>query len=535
MWWRAARRGSAVRVLPYGEDGAYVELEVGAAGERAARTHALAGALRAAFPGADVVAGAGVVAVFGASEDAVRAAVAAAARTIPPPAAASIHLIDVAYDGPDLDDIASQIGATRVQVIELHTDRDYTVELVGFLPGFAYLAGLDPRLVVPRRPSPRPRVAAHSVAVAGDFTGIYPLASPGGWNLLGRSLGPPPFDPSRAAPFLFAPGDRVRFRAATGASARSVAGASPVAAADVLAQNDLAPNNLAPNRIEASALATDPATPALVVTRPPGIATVQDAGRRGWLGRGMPPSGPLDPGLFQAANRAVGNLVAAAAIELLGGALELVARGRVAASIDGGSPRYLADGETLRLGEGEGAVRYLAVAGGLDVPEVIGARATLLAARIGGLDGRPLRRGDVLAVGRTTGATVGGTSGEEVRAIGGDAAPILLDPGPHLDRFPDGALEVLLATEWRASRLADRVGARLEGGRIPRRGPDLAAPVPMRRGAVQVTTDGTPIVLGPDHPTTGGYPVLAVVRAASFGALAQKRAGELVRFRLGPV
>jgi allophanate hydrolase subunit 2 len=94
-------------------------------------------------------------------------------------------------------------------------------------------------------------------------------------------------------------------------------------------------------------------------------------------------------------------------------------------------------------------------------------------------------------------------------------------------------MEAMLAGAWRISRLGDRVGVRLEGARVPREGPDLALPAPMIRGAIQVTTDGTPIVLGPDHPVTGGYPVLAVVRRDDQPRLARLRPGDEVRFRLG--
>ncbi|MEZ4295528.1 MAG: carboxyltransferase domain-containing protein [Polyangiaceae bacterium] len=229
--------GRALKVLPYGEDGAYVDLEAGDAPDRAPRTHALAAALRAAFPDADVVTGAGVVAVFGAQASAVETTLTGLRVTSPDaytsspdaytsprnvyasspevytsPLAPRSHVIDVTYDGPDLDDIAARTGLSRTAVIDLHTGREHVVELIGFLPGFAYMGPVDPRLVLPRRPAPRPRVEAGTVAVAGAFTGIYPLASPGGWNLLGASHGPRPFDPSRADPFLFSPGDRVRFR-----------------------------------------------------------------------------------------------------------------------------------------------------------------------------------------------------------------------------------------------------------------------------------------------------------------------------------
>jgi allophanate hydrolase subunit 2 len=187
----------------------------------------------------------------------------------------------------------------------------------------------------------------------------------------------------------------------------------------------------------------------------------------------------------------------------------------------------LAEGERLRVAESERAVRYLAVAGGVAVPLVLGARSTLLAARIGGYLGRPLKRGDLLPVGSLDGGAP--SPSPEAAAPPTKDEALLVDPGPHLDRFPNGAYEALLAGPWRVSRLGDRVGLRLEGARVPREGPDLALPVPMIRGAVEITTDGTPIVLGPDHPTTGGYPVLAVLRASSQPALARRRPGEAVR------
>lgn len=544
-----------MKVLPYGERGTYVDLEAGDAADRSARTRGLARRLRAAFPEADVVCGAGVVAVFGAAIDDVRASIARGVRGSAPPAPAddargSIaadggaptllddareHVIPVVYDGPDLDEVAARIGASREDVIALHAGRSYEVELVGFLPGFAYAGPLDPRLVIPRRPAPRPRVSAQSVAIAGAFTGVYPLASPGGWNLLGTSVGPLPFDPSRDAPFLFAPGDRVRFVPVTSSEAppeQRPARGSVTARADELTGAPQNGRGAPPNAWDPN----DSTRPALIVARPPGLATVQDGGRLGMLSRGMPPSGPLDPELFSAANRAVGNVEGAAAIELVAGSLSLLARGDVAVSIDGAPALLARDGEALRVPEPERAVRYVAVSGGVDCPIVVGARATLLGARVGGVEGRALRRGDVIPARSSAGPLAPSRArlDEDPPLDATAIAPIEVDPGPHVDRFPAGALDVLLASEWRLSRLVDRTGARLEGGRVPRSGPDLAAPVPMRRGAVQITTDGTPIVLGPDHPTTGGYPVLAVVRAASFGALAQRRPGDAVRFRLAP-
>lgn len=113
-------------------------------------------------------------------------------------------------DGPDLTDVAAFAGCSPEEVVARHSSREYRVYLVGFVPGFAYMAEVDPRIAAPRRASPRTAVPAGSVAIAGGQTGIYPAVTPGGWNIVGRtSLAP--YDPARREPFLFRPGDRVRF------------------------------------------------------------------------------------------------------------------------------------------------------------------------------------------------------------------------------------------------------------------------------------------------------------------------------------
>lgn len=113
-------------------------------------------------------------------------------------------------DGPDLAVVAAAAGMSGDEVIECHTAGEYVAYFLGFKPGFAYLGGLDPRLATPRLAQPRPRVAAGSVGIGGDQTGVYAVTSPGGWRLIGRtSLGL--FDPQRTPAALLAPGDRVRF------------------------------------------------------------------------------------------------------------------------------------------------------------------------------------------------------------------------------------------------------------------------------------------------------------------------------------
>ncbi|GAA4116346.1 allophanate hydrolase subunit 1 [Knoellia locipacati] len=140
---------------------------------------------------------------------AIRAAATDADATTPRPASRVVE-VPVRYDGPDLDAVAAQTGLTAAEVVSAHTGTPWRVAFGGFAPGFAYLVGGDPRLVVPRHTEPRTRVPAGAVGLAGEFSGIYPRESPGGWQLLGTTdlvL----WDPDRDPPALLTPGTTVRF------------------------------------------------------------------------------------------------------------------------------------------------------------------------------------------------------------------------------------------------------------------------------------------------------------------------------------
>jgi inhibitor of KinA len=137
------------------------------------------------------------------------------ARRVPVEALEPGRVIDipVCYGGelgPDLAEVSNACGCSEAEVIELHTSVEYRVFVVGFVPGFAYMGVVNERLALPRRAMPRTKVPAGSVAIAAGQTGIYPVETPGGWHILGRTP-VRPFDPSRAEPVLFTPGDRVRF------------------------------------------------------------------------------------------------------------------------------------------------------------------------------------------------------------------------------------------------------------------------------------------------------------------------------------
>ena len=218
-----------MRFLPYGRDGLLVDLDD--LGQVDAVRRALRGRLDAGgLDGiVEVVPAARTVLVVAATgrDDALEAVrdhltdldLTATGAGDPADTGGVVELA-VHYDGEDLDLVADDAGLDRAAVIDLHTSVDLTVAFSGFAPGFAYLAGLPEPLHQPRLTTPRTRIPAGSVGVAGEFGGIYPRPSPGGWRLVGRLTDDAPtlFDPDRAPPALLSPGTRVRFRDAAAPS-----------------------------------------------------------------------------------------------------------------------------------------------------------------------------------------------------------------------------------------------------------------------------------------------------------------------------
>lgn len=150
----------------------------------------------------------------GADLEATRAAIERAVRVDLPEDEAEAtreHRVRAVYDGPDLRELAEACELSVEEVAARHAAPTYVVEVIGFLPGFAYLGGVAPSIARPRRATPRPRVPPLSIGIAGPRTAIYPLPSPGGWNLVGRAVDFAPFDPSRTPPARLQVGDRVRF------------------------------------------------------------------------------------------------------------------------------------------------------------------------------------------------------------------------------------------------------------------------------------------------------------------------------------
>ncbi|MBI4636609.1 MAG: biotin-dependent carboxyltransferase [Candidatus Rokubacteria bacterium] len=273
--------------------------------------------------------------------------------------------------------------------------------------------------------------------------------------------------------------------------------------------------------------------------------TVQDGGRPGHLRYGIPPSGPMDRAAFVLANRLAGNDGGTAALEstLAGPRFETdapcaiaVTGAEVEVTVNGDpAPRWttlpLRAGDVVRLGPARTGVRaYIAFSGGVDVRPVLGSRATYLRGRLGGVEGRALRKGDTLRVG---GAPLPRERSVPPRAIPDLASEptIRVVLGPQADRFTDEGIEALLTGAYEMLPQSDRMGARLRGPRIAhRRGHDIISDG-IALGSIQVPGDGQPIVLLVDRQSTGGYTKVATVCSFDIGRLGQVKPGQRLCFR----
>lgn len=426
----------------------------------------------------------------------------------PRPAPREIPVLYGGEVGPDLPEVATHARLSVADVVRLHAGADYQVEAIGFLPGFPYLSGLAPELACPRRPVPRTAVPAGSVGIGGSQTGVYPCASPGGWNLIGRT----PlrlFDPEAAHPALLRAGDRVRF--------------TPAAAADFPVPGAIPP----------------PAgRPALHVLRAGPLTTVQDLGRSGWRFAGVGPGGAADEMAARVANAIVGNPEDAAGLEFTLSGPELRFERETWVAVGGGDfsglpswiPFCVKAGTTLDLGPARRGCRgFLAVAGGIDVPRVLGGRGAHLRAGFGGGYGRALRAGDFLPVGPGPGVMPRGRWRVDAQWLPRyeSEVEVRLVPGGGGSALPEG-----LGREFTVSARSDRMGLRLEGAPRVAGGDGNLGSAPVVPGTVQVPPGGDPIILLADAQTLGGYATAGHVATVDLPLLAQLRAGDRVRFRV---
>lgn len=437
--------------------------------------------------------------------------------------------IEVRYDGEDLAEVADLLSVSPAEVVKRHQAATWQVAFAGFAPGFGYLAGDDELFTVPRRSSPRTRVPVGSVALAGEFTGVYPRSSPGGWQLIGRTDAKL-WDLDRQPPALFVPGTIVKFVeaerevvdvAANGSAAGAAAGSTSDSTADsaeAASGTDVAASADAPHSLE--------------VLRPGLQLLVQDLGRPGFASMGVSAAGAADRSALTAANRLVGNAETAAGLESFGGGVLLRSTGDGVAAVTGptgtitvtaadgtvltprlGEAFALSDGDELELGPAErGVRRYLAVRGGIDVETALGSSS---ADTLAGLGPAAVDKGTTLSVhDPRTAPHLVDPAPARPRDLpqAGETVEMTVTLGPREDWFTDAGVETLLSQVWTVTHESDRVGLRLSGevplerartGELPSEGAVT--------GALQVPPNGQPVLFGPDHPLTGGYPIIASV------------------------
>jgi KipI family sensor histidine kinase inhibitor len=451
--------------------------------------------------------------------------------TAPVQRGGALVVIDTVYDGEDLAEVGRLTGLGAEGVIAAHSGQVWTVAFAGFAPGFGYMVGENQQLEVPRRSSPRTAVPAGSVALAGNYSAVYPRRSPGGWQLIGRTDARM-WDLDRDQPALAAPGHRVQFR--------------PVRAAVTLAGRSV-------EEPGAAEPAGQDVTSGLRIVSPGMLSLVQDLGRHGHSGLGVSAAGALDRASLRRANRLVGNATSAAAVETVAGGLKVRAvRDQVLAvagapsdltiqsapdsagdtrrrTVPMATPFALLDGETLSLGAPHSGFRsYLAVRGGVDAAPVLGSRST---DTMSGIGPAPLAAGQFLAAGGEAESGVVGHPELQPEYPGTGVTVLDVVPGPRADWFDRAALDAFTGQDWSVLPQSNRVGMRLDGTPLQRSRQGELASEGTVAGAVQIPPEGLPVLFLADHPVTGGYPVIAVVVDTQLDLAAQVPIGGKIRFR----
>ncbi|HTJ77568.1 MAG TPA: 5-oxoprolinase subunit PxpB [Rariglobus sp.] len=421
--------------------------------------------------------------------------------------------------GPDLAEVAKHAKLKEAEVIKLHSATTYRVAALGFSPGFPYLLGLPPKLHMPRRPTPRTEVPAGSVGIGSTQTGVYPLATPGGWSLIGRTSLRLFRPEEESLPTLLSPGDTVKFKPIT--------------------EKEWNKEVAAP---KATAFPKPSKQACVIEVLKPGVlTTVQDLGRPGWQNLGIPVGGAMDRRSARIANLLLGNAEDEPVLEaaLIGPEIKflrdtwIAVTGATVEGVAGWRPLKVTAGQILSLMRLVGGARvYLAVAGGFEIPRVLGGAGTLLRAAIGGVEGRALQTGDRLAARQSVmaGTTEGWSAAMEFRVSATDEISVRFVRGLQWDWFSAVSRQVFSTKSFRLTSRSDRMGLRLDGHVLKLKESRELVSEGVGFGSVQVPLDGHPIVLMADRQTLGGYPKIAHVISVDLPRLAQARAGVKINF-----
>ena len=428
--------------------------------------------------------------------------------------------------GPDLEYCAQLEGISVDELIRRHSSHEYYVYQLGFSPGHPYMARKEEPFSFKRRETPRVDIPAHSVVVQTNLTNITPFHQPSGWNIIGST----PLnitDYSRDIPFFFSAGDRVRLK--------------PVD------KNEY-------DRIKkewdntANEAETCSSKPGFTVEQPGALTTIQDEGRLGYQASGVSPAGPMDHKAFHLANILAGNRMTVPGLEitLIGPTLRFSKETVIAITgadltprVNGADvPMYTAlrvsEGDVLGFGARKNGCRaYVAFAGGIDEPKIMGSCATDLKNGLGGFKGRALKAGDMIAL-----ADAGMPEARmtklppELLKEKYDEKEIVLRVvlGPQDDRFTKKGIKSFFNYSATVTDKSDRQGIRLECKPLELVTDSNIISDGISLGAIQVANDGKPIILLADRQSVGGYAKIGNVIYEDLPKLGQALPGCRIRF-----
>ena len=426
----------------------------------------------------------------------------------------------VCYDeefGYDLEFIAAENNLLKEEIITIHQQKEYRVYMMGFLPGFAYMGEVDDIIATPRKQTPRAIVEEGSVGIAGKQTGIYPLSSPGGWQIIGRT----PlclFNIQKQDPFLFKTGDRVKFYSI------------PKEEFNLIKEQQKKIPSIDQKENAAGA----------VVIKPRIFSTIQDGGRFGFQSYGVPVSGAMDTQAFDIANGLAGNIKNAAAIECTMGGLMIQFKKNAAIAVTGGGaafvnhqkikmyqPLGVAKNDVLEIKYNNDGMRtYIAVSGGFAAPFVMNSRSCYARAGIG----NSLKKEETVAFKNTAPvSTKQMLPGLHIPVYIGNCVIRIID-GPENDWMTTESVQQLFIQNFILTNQCDRMGYRLQSDPLTLENNNELLSTAVTKGTIQLTPGGQLIILMSDCQTTGGYPRVAQIAAVDLSVIAQLKPGDIIQF-----